>query len=203
MNTKRIGVIVGSLRKESFNRKMAQALIKLAPESLEMEMIEIGHLSMYNQDYDENPPKDWVEFRNRIKEMDAILFVSPEYNRSIPGVLKNSIDIGSRPYGHSVWDGKPAGIITVSVGAIGGFGSNHHLRQVMTYLNMPCMPQPEAYIGGATNLFGKNGEITVPAVSDLALKFINTFAAWVDRNSAPIVAVENKKALQSAQHAPH
>lgn len=203
MDTKRVGVIVGSLRKESFNKKMAQNLVNLAPENLELEMVEIGQLSMYNQDYDENPPQDWVQFRNHIKNFDAILFVSPEYNRSIPGVLKNAIDIGSRPYGQSVWDGKPAGIITVSVGAIGGFGSNHHLRQCLAYLNMPCLPQPEAYIGGASTLFGKDGEITVPAVSELAMKFINTFAAWVDRNAGQLVPVQNKKSAQPSQHTPH
>lgn len=132
MATKNVAVVVGSLRRESFNRKMAKALIELAPSSLKLEIVEIGELPHYNQDEDEagRIPAAWFAFRQRIKAADAVIFVTPEYNRSVPGVLKNAIDVASRPYGQSVWDRKPAGIISVSPGAIGGFGANHHLRAV-------------------------------------------------------------------------
>src|SRR5690606_32003370 len=123
---KKISIIVGSLRKDSFNRKLAMGLMKLAAESVQFEIIEIGQLSMYNQDFDENPPSDWVEFRKRIQDYDGVLFVTPEYNRSIPGVLKNALDIGSRPYGQSIWAGKPAGVIGVSIGAMGTAMAQQH-----------------------------------------------------------------------------
>src|SRR5690606_18901862 len=153
MDNRRIAVFVGSLRGESFNRKMANAIVDMAPESLEFEILEIGHLPLYNQDFDDNPPQEWKEFRDTIREFDGVLFVTPEYNRSIPGVLTNAIVIASRPYGHSVWDGKPGGVISVSPSSIGGFGANHHLRQTMVFLNMPVLQQPEAYIGNADELF--------------------------------------------------
>jgi chromate reductase len=176
----KVGVIVGSLRKESFNRKMANALIDLAPSSLEMEILDISGLSFYNQDFDEAPPADWIDFRRQIRDKDAILFVTPEYNRSIPGVLKNAIDIGSRPYGQSAWDSRPAAVISVSVGAIGGFGANHHLRQCLTYLNMPCMGQPEAYIGNAGSLFTAEGKIAKADTVKFAEDFLKAFARWVE-----------------------
>src|SRR5690242_19283047 len=108
---------------------------------------------MYNQDLDASPPKEWVDFKNRLSSFDGVIFVTPEYNRSIPGVLKNAIDVASRPYGKSAWDGKPAAVISVSPGSIGGFGANHHLRQSLVFINMPVMQQPEAYIGGASKIF--------------------------------------------------
>ena len=147
----KIGVLVGSLRKESFNRKVAKELESLAPSSLTFDFIEIAHLPLYNQDLDDEnkPSKEWIDFRKQVKQCDAILFCTPEYNRSVPGVLKNAIDVGSRPYGESVWEKKPAAVISVSVGAIGGFGANHHLRQSLVFLDMPCMQQPETYIGQA------------------------------------------------------
>lgn len=178
---KRIAVIVGSLRKESFNRKMALNLAKLAPASLKLEIVEIGQLQMYNQDLDDNPPAEWVDFRTRVRGFDGVIFVTPEYNRSVPAVLKNAIDIGSRPYGQSVWDGKPGAVMTVSPGAIGGFGANHHLRQSLVFLNIPVMQQPEAYIGGAAKLFDDKGDIAVDATRDFAKKFIQSYADWVDR----------------------
>jgi chromate reductase len=177
---KKIAVIVGSLRKESFNRKMAKALAALAPESLKLEIIEIGGLPLYNQDFDDNPPAPWVEFRERIMKFDGVLFVTPEYNRSVPGVLKNAVDVGSRPYGKSVWDGKPCAVISVSVGAIGGFGANHHLRQSLMFLNMPTLQQPEAYIGNAANLFDESGNLSNNSVREFAAKYIQAFAAWVE-----------------------
>jgi chromate reductase len=137
MMQKMIAVFVGSLRKESLNRKMAKALIALAPESMKLEIVEIGGLSLYDQDLEDDPPTAWAEFRERVIRFDGVLFVTPEYNRSVPGVLKNAIDVGSRPYGKSVWDGKPGAVMSVSPGAIGGFGANHHLRQSLMSLNVP------------------------------------------------------------------
>jgi chromate reductase len=181
MATNRIAIIVGSLRKESFNRKMANNLIKLAPEALKLEILEIGQLPMYNQDLDENPPDAWTEFRKRLQTYDGVIFVTPEYNRSVPGVLKNAIDVGSRPYGSSVWDGKPAAVMSVSPSSMGGFGANHHLRQSLVFLNMPAMQQPEAYIGHASDLFDENGAIRKDTTRQFVTKFIEAFETWVRR----------------------
>jgi chromate reductase len=183
--TKKIAVFVGSLRKESYNQKMAKALITLAPESVMLEIIDIGRLPLYNQDYDDEgkPPSEWIAFRERVKTFDGLLFVTPEYNRSVPGVLKNALDVGSRPYGQSVWGGKPGAVISVSPGTIGGFGANHHLRQSLVFLDVPAMQQPEAYIGSAAQLFDGNGNITNEATRDFLMKFINAFSVWVLKNS--------------------
>jgi chromate reductase len=184
MARKRIAVIVGSLRKESLNRKMAKTMMKLAPDSLDLEIIEIGGLPLYNQDLEDNPPAVWTEFRERLKKFDGVLFVTPEYNRSIPGALKNAIDVGSRPYGKNRWEGKPGAVVSVSPGAIGGFGSNHHLRQSLVFINVPAMPQPEAYIGNAADLFDGGGNIANDSVREFAAKFMQAFAAWVATNTA-------------------
>jgi chromate reductase, NAD(P)H dehydrogenase (quinone) len=184
MTQKKIAVIVGSLRKESFNRKMAHALTALAPESLKLEIIEIGGLPLYDQDLDDNPPASWAEFRERLMKFDGVLFVTPEYNRSVPGVLKNAIDVGSRPYGKSVWDGKPGAVMSVSPGAIGGFGANHHLRQTLVFLNVPTMQQPEAYIGNAANLFDESGNLANESIRGFVVKYIQAFAAWVETNTS-------------------
>jgi chromate reductase, NAD(P)H dehydrogenase (quinone) len=181
MRQKKIAVLVGSLRKESFNRKMAKNLISLAPESLELEIIEIGGLPLYNQDFDDDPPVAWIEFRELLTKFDGFLFVTPEYNRSVPGVLKNAIDVGSRPYGKSVWDGKPGAVISVSPGAVGGFGANHHLRQSLVFLNVPAMQQPEAYIGGAAKLFDQSGNLANDSTREFVQKFVNAFAEWVKK----------------------
>ena len=176
-----VAVIVGSLRKGSFNRMTAEALAKLAPAPLKLGMVEIGHLPHYNQDTDEDePPREWVDFRARIKGADAVLFVTPEYNRSVPGVLKNAIDVGSRPYGKSAWNGKPGGVVSVSPGAIGGFGANHHLRQSMVFLNVPMMQAPEAYVGGAGDVFDDKGEPNQRTANFLR-KFITAYAAWIEK----------------------
>jgi chromate reductase, NAD(P)H dehydrogenase (quinone) len=177
---KKIAVIVGSLRKDSFNRKMANNLIKLAPPSLKLEILEIGDLPMYNQDLDNDPPKAWTEFRKHLKSYDGVLFLTPEYNRSVPGVLKNAIDVGSRPYGQSAWDKKPGAVMSISPGAIGGFGANHHLRQSLVFLNVPVMQQPEAYVGNAAKLFDESGAI-VSESREFATKFLGAFADWVAR----------------------
>ena len=185
MAQKKIAVFVGSLRKESFNRKMAKALTALAPESLKLEIIEIRGLPLYDQDLDDEgkPPSAWTAFRERVKSFDGFLLVTPEYNRSVPGVLKNAIDVGSRPYGKSVWGGKPGAVISVSPGAIGGFGANHHLRQSLVFLNVPAMQQPEAYIGSAANLFDESGNLANDSIRDFVAKYIHAFAAWVEINT--------------------
>ena len=161
---------------------MATALIALAPESLKLEIIEIGGLPLYNQDLDENPPVAWAEFRERLIKFDGVLFVTPEYNRSIPAVLKNALDVGSRPYGKSVWNGKPGAAMSVSPGSLGGFGANHHLRQSLVFLNVPAMQQPEAYIGNAANLFDDSGSLTNDSTREFLIKFMQAFAAWVETN---------------------
>ena len=178
-----IAVLVGSLRRDSFNRKMANALIRMAPPSLDLEIVEIANLPLYNQDDDANPPAASAAFKARIERAQAVLFVTPEYNRSVPGVLKNAIDIASRPYGKSAWNGKPCGVVSVSPGAIGGFGANQHLRQSLVFLNMPALQQPEAYIGGAADLFDAQGNITKDATKEFVQKFLAAFAQWVQRNA--------------------
>lgn len=182
MPTRTIAVIVGSLRKESFNRKTALALAALAPASLKCSIVPIGDLSLFSEDLEANPPAPWLAFREAIKNSDGVLFCTPEYNRSFPGALKNALDVGSRPYGKSVWNGKPAAIVSVSVGGLGGFGANHHLRQVLMYLNMPCMPGPEAYVGGASKLFDAEGKLTDQGTRDHLSKFVTAYAAWVETN---------------------
>jgi len=181
--SRNVAVLVGSLRRESFNRKMAHALVAQAPASLKFEIVEIAELSQYNQDLDEAPPPTWVSFREKIKAKDAVLFVTPEYNRSVPGVLKNAIDVGSRPYGHSAWSGKPGAVVSVSLGAIGGFGANHHLRQSLVFLNVPAMPQPELYIGNAAALFDAEGKVKSEETRKLLQKFVDAFAAWIEANA--------------------
>jgi chromate reductase len=175
-----VAVIVGSLRKDSFNRRIAKALAEVVPGSLTFRFVDIGGLALYDQDLDASPPAPWVEFRKQVKECDAVLFVTPEYNRSVPGVLKNAIDVGSRPYGQSAWSGKPGAVISVSPGAMGGFGANHHLRQSMVFLDVPMMQQPEAYIGGASALFDGEGKLTNEKTRDVLRKFGTAFAAWVE-----------------------
>lgn len=182
MAIKKIAVLVGSLRKGSFNRKVAHAAIKVAPSSLKLEFIEIGQLPLYNEDADSNPPPSYVAFRQLVKGFDGLLFVTPEYNRSIPGALKNALDVGSRPYGKSIWLHKPAAIISVSIGAIGGFGANHHLRQALVFLDVPTMQQPEAYIGNAADLFDDNGEFKNKKTYEFIEKFMINFERWVEAN---------------------
>jgi chromate reductase len=180
-----VAVFVGSLRKESYSRKMAKALIELAPKSLHLEIVEIGRLPTYNQDFDDSgdPPGEYIAFRQRVGAADAVLFVTPEYNRSVPAVLKNAIDVASRPYGQNMWDGKPGAIVSISRGAIGGFGANHHLRQALVFVNVPTMPQPEAYVGGVTGLFDSSGYLTNESTRDFLRKFMRAFAEWVETNA--------------------
>jgi chromate reductase, NAD(P)H dehydrogenase (quinone) len=176
-----VAVLVGSLRKESFTRKLANAMIVLAPDSLALEIVEIGDLQLYNQDFDEGyVPPEWTTFRDRIRRADAVLFATPEYNRSVPAPLKNAIDVGSRPRGRNSFDGKPGAVISVSLGALGAFGANHHLRQSLVYLNVPTMQQPEAYISGVAELFDTAGAISKDATRTFLETFLTAFAAWIE-----------------------
>lgn len=186
-SAKNIAVLIGSLRQDSFNRKTALAMCDLAPPALKLGIVEIGDLPLYNQEFDEkaeNLPETYGPFRRRIAAADGVLFVTPEYNRSLPAVLKNAIDVGSRPYGKSAWQDKPAGIVSVAFGAIGGFGANHHLRQSLVFLDMPTMQQPEAYIGGADKLFDATGHLAVDSTRDFLRNYLERFAAWTARHAA-------------------
>src|ERR1017187_7083886 len=174
-----VAVFVGSLRKESFSRKTAKALSELAPPALKLSIVEIGALALYNEDLEAQPPEEWLAFRKRVKPADALLFVTPEYNRSVPGLLKNALDVGSRPYGQSVWSGKPGAVVSVSPGPLGAFGANHHLRQSMVFLNVPMMQQPEAYVGGAANLFDDKGALTNESTRKFFENFLTAFSAWI------------------------
>ena len=177
---KRIGVIVGSLRAGSYNNSVAKAICCRLPDGLEPEFLAIGDLPLYNEDLDEGaPPAAWVAFRERLAQQDAFLFLTPEYNRSMPAAIKNALDIGSRPYGSNLWAGKPAAVISVSIGAIGGFGANHALRQSLVFLDVYPMQQPEAYIGGAADVIGTDGTITDDGTCQFLQTIADAFAKWV------------------------
>lgn len=183
MPARKVGVVVGSLRKDAFTRRVAEALKQMQPATLHLEILEIGQLSFYNQDLDtDSPPKDWVEFRDRVRACDGIVFVTPEYNRSIPGVLKNAIDVASRPYGKSAWSGKPCGVVSASPGAIGGFGANHHLRQCLVFLDMPALQQPEMYIGNIAKVVEAGGKVVSEESRALFEKFLQAYATFLERN---------------------
>ena len=177
-----IAVIVGSLRKESYNLKIAKTLIAQSPESLSLKIVEIGNLPMVNEDLEKEPLPEWVAFRERIKAADGVIFLTPEHNRSIPSVLKNAIDAGSRPFGQNVWAGKPGAIISASTGNLSGFGANHHLRQILVGVQVPIMVQPEVYIGGAAELFDKDGKLVNNSTKDFLDTFLKSFEKWVDAN---------------------
>ncbi|WP_430609804.1 NADPH-dependent FMN reductase [Enterococcus sp. DIV0876] len=181
--TKKIGFIVGSLREGSFNKIVAKKFADLLPEGFEAVFLEIGQLPFYNEDLDVEGqvPAEWSKFRQDVQAVDGVFFFTPEYNRSVPAALKNALDVGSRPYGASSWGGKPALVVSVSPGAIAGFGANHHLRQSLVFLDMPTLQQPEAYIGGITNLIDENNEIKADTVNffqlitDKYIEFFNRF----------------------------
>ena len=179
MRKYKIAVFVGSLRKESFNLKTAKALIELAPESLSFEIVDIGSLPFFNEDLEGTPPSEWTTLRDQIKAADGLLFLTPEYNRSVPAVLKNAIDVGSRPYGQNSWSGKPGAVVSVSIGNISGFGANHHLRQSLVFVNVPAMAQPEAYIADATGLFDDSGRLTNESTKEFLRNFMLAFEKWV------------------------
>jgi chromate reductase len=177
-----VAVLVGSLRTGSFTRKVALALKGLAPSTLDLDIVEIRDLALYDEDLEtETPPRDWVDFRKRIKRADALLFTTPEYNRSIPGCLKNAVDVGSRPGGHGVFDGKPAAIVSVTPYGLGGFGANHHLRQSLVYVNALAMAQPEAYVSRAGDLVDEFFRITKEETREFFTTFLNAFEGWIEK----------------------
>ena len=176
----KVAVLVGSLRKGSYSRMIAKAMCGLA-EGMDCTIVEIGALPLYDPDLEEpKPPAEWTAFREAIRRADAVLFVTPEYNRSVPGALKNAIDVGSRPYGKGVWSGKPAAVASVSPGALSAFGANHHLRQSLVFLDMPTLQQPEAYVGGIGNKLDSNGAIANADTREFLRKFMDTFARWIE-----------------------
>lgn len=174
-----VAIIVGSLRAASFSRKIAKALIERAPSNLDCRVIETGDLPLYNEDLDGDAPAPWRRFREEVRACRAVLFVTPEYNRSIPGCLKNAVDVGSRPQGKSVWDGMPAGVVSVTPYKLGAFGANHALRQTFVFLNMPVMQQPEAYIGGVADLLAEDGSVKSEETAKFLTTFMERFAAWI------------------------
>jgi chromate reductase len=180
----KVAVVVGSLRKESINRKAAEALARLAPANLDFDFVEIGDLPLYSEDVEAaGAPAPWIRLREHLSASDAVLFLTPEYNRSVPGALKNAIDVGSRPYGQCAGSKKPAAVMSVSPGAIGGFGANHHLRQSLVFLDMPVLQQPESYVGGGFELFDDAGEFKSEATRKFFQSFIDAFAAWIERTA--------------------
>ena len=175
-------VIIGSLRKAAFSRKLANNLISLAPPSLTLRIAEIIQLPMYNADLEgPDAPREWLSFRALVRATDAVLFVTPEHNRSVPAALKNAIDIASHPRGQNMWDGKPAAVASISLDAIGAFGSNNHLRQSLMAVNMPTLPQPEVYIGGAETVFDAGGNVADEDTRAFLTVFMALFADWVER----------------------
>jgi chromate reductase, NAD(P)H dehydrogenase (quinone) len=174
-------VLIGSLRKASFSGRLANALTSLAPSPIQLEAVDIGQLPFYNQDLEIDAlPASWTAFRRRVKAADSVLFVTPEYNRSVPAVLKNALDVGSRPHGSSVWDRKPAAIVSNSPGTIGAFGANHHLRQSLVFLNVPTMQQPEAYISRVDKLFDEHGKLAGDGTRKFLQEFMQAFANWIE-----------------------
>jgi chromate reductase len=176
-----VSVIVGSLRKGSFSRSIAVAMKELASPRLDLSIVEIGDLPLYNPDLDgDTTPESWVRFRGEVAKSSAVLFVTPEYNRTIPGALKNALDVGSRPYGQSVWSSKPAAIISVSPGMLGAFGANHHLRQPLVFLNMPVLQQPEAYLSKVGDVLDDEGKLSNDGTKTFLRTFAEKFADWID-----------------------
>lgn len=178
-----IALVVGSLRRESFNRRLATALESLAPPEFKLRQLEIGDLPLYNQDDDANPSAPVLRLKSEIAASQGIIFVTPEYNRSVPGVLKNAIDHASRPYGKSAWAGKPAGVIGVSVGAIGTSTAQQHLRNILAYLDMPTLGQPEAFLQAKEGLFDADGNVG-PSSLPFAQSWMKAYAAWVTLHAA-------------------
>lgn len=175
-----IGIIAGSLRKASFSKKIAQSLLSMAPDGFEFKILDIDRLPVYNQDFDDEGevPESYVTLRKELEAMDGFIFITPEHNRSMPAVLKNVLDIGSRPMGQSKWSGKPGAVFSSSPGSIGGFGANHHLRQVLVYLNVPTMQQPEIYIPMVNKVFDENGEIKTKETKELLEKAVGAYSSF-------------------------
>jgi chromate reductase, NAD(P)H dehydrogenase (quinone) len=184
-----VAIVAGSLRKDAFSTKIAKALIKLAPASLRAELVTLESLSFFNQDLEAAPPADWVVFRDKIRSFDGVIFVTPEHNRSITSALKNAIDIGSRPYGQSVFQGKAIGIVGTSPGAHGGVSAVKHLQQILPGISGPILQQPEMYLGGLGDAF-ENGDLTKDSVKDFLQKYLAAYEAWVSLHAG----AANKKA---------
>jgi chromate reductase len=176
-----VSVLVGSLRQKSVSKKLARALVQLAPPGLHCSFVEIGDLPLYNEDLEVDPPAAFTRFRTTIAPADALLFVTPEFNRGIPGGLKNAIDVGSRPWGKSVWSGKPAAVVSQSYGALGGFGAHHQLRQVLAGVNVATMPHPEAYVSAAGALFDDAGELVSAPAKEFFGSIMSAFKAWIEQ----------------------
>jgi chromate reductase len=178
-----VAVIVGSLRKESFTIKIARALAKLAPASLKLDVVTLHDISFFNQDLEAAPPADWLAFREKLQKSNGVLFVTPEYNRSIPGVLKNAIDVGSRPYGKSSFLGKPIGIVSNSPGPLGGVSAAKHLQNILPGICGPILGQPETYLNGIGDAFDDKGELAKESLQKVLQQYIDAFAAFVDKQN--------------------
>ena len=176
-----VAAIVGSLRRDSYTRRLVEGLARLSGAGMRIEIVEIRELSLYNQDDEESPPPAWVAFRSRIKRADGVLFATPEYNRSMPACIKNALDVGSRPRTESVWKGRPAAVISASPGTLGGFGANQHLRQTLMGVGATTMQAPEAYISGSNAVFDAGGEFVNANTRELCERFVRSFETWIGR----------------------
>jgi chromate reductase, NAD(P)H dehydrogenase (quinone) len=183
MATHNIVVIVGSLRKESFTLKIANALTKLAPDTLKLNLVTLNDISFFNQDLEATPPADWLSFRDKLQKSDGVLFVTPEYNRSIPGVLKNAIDVGSRPYGKSSFMGKPIGIVSNSPGPLGGVSAAKHLQNILPGISGPILGQPEIYLNGVGDAFDDKGQLVKEPLQKVLQQYLSAFAAFVEKQN--------------------
>lgn len=180
----KIGVVVGTLRKESFSRKWAKNIVELLPEGFEVEFLEIGNLPLYNEEYDANSPAEYTTFRESVARQDAIIFATGEYNRSIPGVLKNALDVASRPWGQSVWAGKPALVVSHSISNVSGSLAQYHLRQVLAFLDMPVLGQPEVMLANSQNLIGEDGKVNNQGTIDFLQSVVDAFVAFIAKHQA-------------------
>ncbi|WP_241330412.1 NADPH-dependent FMN reductase [Chryseobacterium arthrosphaerae] len=185
--SKVIGIIAGSLRRESFSKKIAKALLPMVPQDFAFRIISIEDLPIYNQDFDDhdNVPESYVKFRDEIRSIDGIIFVTPEHNRSVPAALKNAIDVGSRPAGKNVWDGKPGAVFSNSPGNLSAFGANHHVRQSLVFLNIPVMQQPEVYLPHIDKVWDENGNLKDEKVKDFLQKAVDAYIEWFKKNRVP------------------
>ncbi|ROI01148.1 NAD(P)H-dependent oxidoreductase [Chryseobacterium sp. G0240] len=183
MNTV-IGLIAGSLRKESFSKKIAKALVGMAPDGFEFKIISIENLPIYNQDFDDyqNVPESYLKFREEIRNIAGVIFITPEHNRSVPAALKNAIDVGSRPAGKSVWNGKPGAVFSNSPGNLSAFGANHHLRQSLVFLNIPVMQQPEVYLPHINKVWDEDGNLKDEDTKDFLQKAVDAYIEWFKKN---------------------
>ncbi|MBX3567524.1 MAG: NAD(P)H-dependent oxidoreductase [Rhizobiaceae bacterium] len=175
----KVALFPGSLRRHGMTRRLGRILAELAPPTLAIETVEIGGLPLYDADLEAAAPSAWLDLRRQLQGADAVLFVTPEHNRSIPAALKNAIDVGSRPYGENSWAGKPGAIVSFSTGAMGGFGVNHHLRQCLVFVDVPTMQQPEVYLGNADAVIDERGRMVSESAEDFLRQFMTAFADWI------------------------